>query len=109
MNKIAITAIVLLSLLAARCFQSRHLLVRVCHPSERLLHEASAKYADHTPLTAGDLRRYLADDTSHYKILIVYSYCCAGCKEAMRDTYLPLMRGMGASTTWAKLLNECGL
>lgn len=109
MNKIAITAIVLLSLLAAGCFQSRHLLVRVCHPSERLLHEASAKYADHTPLTAGDLRRYLADDMSQYKILIVYSYCCAGCKEAMRDTYLPLMRGMGASTTWAKLLNEWGL
>ncbi len=49
MNKTILPLIALLCLALAGCFQSRHSLVRVCHPTDRLLRQAPTKYANHTP------------------------------------------------------------
>ncbi|MBP3763730.1 MAG: hypothetical protein J6I49_07630 [Bacteroidales bacterium] len=97
------------TLLLPGCFQSKHSLVRVCHPTDRLLRQAGTKYADHTPLTADDLRHWMLDDTVHYKIAIVYSYCCGPCREAMRDTYVPLLRNLDtARCRMYFILDDCG-
>ena len=109
MKRFAVAAVALLCLSAASCFQSRHSLVRVCYPSNKLLRQAQTKYADHTPMTAAELRHVLKDDTSHYKILVVYSYCCSGCAEAMRDTYMPLMHSLDTShCRMLFVLDDCG-
>ena len=109
MKRIAVVAVALLCLSATGCFQSRNSLVRVCNPSDKLLREAPTKYADHTPVTAAELRHFLLDDTSHYKILVVYSYCCSGCGEAMRDTYIPLMHSLDTSRCrMLFVLDDCG-
>ena len=99
----------LMSSMLAGCFQTRNSIVRMCYPSDKLLREAQTKYADHTPLTADALRHMLMDDTTHYKMLIVYSYCCSGCSEAMRSTYVPLMQTMDTSRCHMYfVLNDCG-
>ena len=90
-------------------FQGERSLVKVCYPSEKLLREAQTKYADHTPLTADDLRHLLHDDTMHYKIAIVYSYCCAPCKEAMPTVYAPLYKALDTSRCRMYfILDDCG-
>ncbi|MBQ7062619.1 MAG: hypothetical protein IJM88_04960 [Bacteroidales bacterium] len=108
--KKTLTALTLLfSFALTGCFQSKHSLVKVCAPSDRLLRQAPTKYANHTPLNTADLRHMLLDDTTHYKILIVYSYCCSGCREAMSDTYLPLMHSLDtARCRMYFVLNDCG-
>jgi len=99
----------LMSSMLAGCFQTRNSIVRMCYPSDKLLREAPTKYADHTPLTADALRHMLLDDTTHYKLLVVYSYCCSGCREAFADTYLPLMRNLDtARCRMYFVLNDCG-
>ena len=109
MKNTILPLIALLCLALAGCFQSRHSLVRVCHPTDRLLRQAPTKYANHTPLNAGDLRRLLLDDTTHYKLLIVYNYCCSGCREAFADTYLPLMQGLDSTRCRMYfILDDCG-
>ena len=91
------------------CFQSRHSLIRVCYPSEKLLREAETKYTDHVPLTADDFKHLVLDDTVRYKIVVVYSYCCGPCKEAMPSVYVPLMQSMDTSRCrMLFVLDDCG-
>ena len=108
---------VIASLLFSGCFrepfvgllQSKHSPVRVCYPSKRLLRKAETKYANHTPLNADDLRHLLMDDTTHYKIVVVYSYCCGPCHEAMPTVFVPLMKGLDtARCRMYFILDDCG-
>ncbi len=114
-RKILVTA--LACMLLAGCFresfvgmfQGKRSLVRVCYPSEKLLREAETKYTDHTPLNADDLRHILVDDTTHYKIVVIYSYCCGPCHEAMPTVYVPLMKSLDtARCRMYFILDDCG-
>lgn len=90
-------------------FQGRRSLVRMCYPTERLLREAQTKYTDHVPLTADDFRHLVMDDTVHYKIVVVYNYCCGPCQQAMRDVYAPMLHSL--DTTRCRMLfvlDDCG-
>lgn len=100
---------ILACLLLAGCFQSRNSFVRVCHPTKKLIREAATKYADHTPLTADGLRHMLMDDTTHYKIVVVYSYCCGSCREGMNTIFAPMMRSLDTSRCRMYfVLDDCG-
>ena len=105
------TRILLLAvtLLISGCFQSRHSLVRSCFPTDKLLSKAPVEYANHTAVTAQDLRHWLLDDTVHYKVLIMYSYCCGPCHEAMPTVYAPLYHSLDTSRCRMYfVLEDCG-
>ena len=117
MKRRTITLIVTLSVLLSGCsrdkfigmFQGQRSMVRVCHPTERLIREAQTKYTDHVPLTADDLRHMVIDDTVHYKIVVVYSYCCGPCQQAMPTVYTPLMHSLDtARCRMYFVLVDCG-
>lgn len=90
-------------------FQGKHSLIKACYPSEKLLREAEIRYNNHTPITADDMRHWLKDDTTHYKIVVVYSYCCGPCREAMLTVYVPMLQILDTSRCRMYfVLDDCG-
>lgn len=94
--------------LSTSCFQSKHSLVRFCRPNQRMI-KKSVEYTDHTPLTAENLRTMIMNDTAHYKIVVIYSYCCGPCQEQMRDIYAPMYKTIDTSECKMYfVLDDCG-
>lgn len=105
---ILVSVAIIIVVLTTNCFHSRYSLIKDCRPNERVI-KNSSKYTDHTPLTASDLRNMLKNDTSHYKIVIIYSYCCGPCREYMRDIYSPMYKALDTSECRMYfVLDDCG-
>lgn len=105
---ILVSVAIIIVVLTTNCFHSRYSLIKDCRPNERVI-KNSSKYTDHTPLTASDLRNMLKNDTSHYKIVIIYSYCCGPCREYMRDIYIPIYKTLDTSEyKMYFVLDNCG-
>ena len=99
---------ILIATLTTSCFQSKHSLVRFCRPNQRMI-KKSVEYTDHTPLTAEKLRTMIMNDTTHYKIVVIYSYCCGPCQEQMRDIYAPMYKTIDTSECKMYfVLDDCG-
>lgn len=88
--------------------QSKYSPIAFCYPSDRLI-EKSPEYTDHIPLTANGFKKLVMDDTMHYKIVVIYSYCCGPCREYMRDIYIPIYKTLDTSEyKMYFVLDNCG-
>lgn len=103
-----ISVVIIIVVMTTNCFHSRYSLIRNCTPNERMI-KKSSKYTDHIPLTATDFRNMIKNDTSHYKIVVIYSQCCGPCKEQMRDIYIPMYKALDTSECRMYfVLENCG-
>ena len=102
--------VLLIAVVAVLTFtQSKYSPIRVSYPSERMI-KRSAEYTDVIkPLTADRFRKMLESDTSHYKIVVITSPYCYGCKLDMRDLYLPMYRNLDTSECKMYfIMDDCG-
>lgn len=81
-------------------------LVKVCIEKPSDIANAY-KYTDQHPLTAEGLKHLMMDDTTHYKVVVIYSHCCSPCRERMEDTYSKLWNADTASVRWYFMLEDC--
>lgn len=89
-----------LTLLATGC-------VQICYESPGRIKRA-AKYTSQIPITVKDLKSKVDSDTSQYKILIYYNYCCGACTKRFNDTYYRLWHEMDSSlVSWYFVQSDC--
>ncbi len=62
-------------------------LATACFNSPRKFENAITKHPELTPLTAAELKDMLQSDTSHYKVVNIYSPCCGPCIQHLRTTF----------------------
>ena len=108
-NKCVLTLVFALgTFLLSGCFQSKNSIIRVCYPTKKLI-KKSVEYTDHTPLTAHRLRKMLENDTTHYKIVVIYSVCCGPCNVKMENVYAPMYKSLDTSVCRMYfVLDDCG-
>ena len=89
--------------------QSKYSPVKVGEPTERMI-KRSVEYTDFIkPLTADKFRKMLESDTTHYKIVVITSPYCYGCKLNMRDLYLPMYKSLDTSECKMYfIMDDCG-
>ena len=89
--------------------QSKYSPVKVGEPTERMI-KRSAEYTDFIkPLTADKFRKMLESDTTHYKIVVITSPYCYGCKLNMTDLYLPMYKTLDTSECKMYfIMDDCG-
>ena len=108
-NKCVLTLVFALgTFLLSGCFQSKNSIIRVCYPTKKLI-KKSVEYTDHIPLTAHRLRNMLENDTTHYKIVVIYSVCCGPCNVKMENVYAPMYKSLDTSVCRMYfVLDDCG-
>ena len=102
--------VLLLAVVAVLTFtQSKYSPIKMSYASERMI-KRSAEYTDViTPLTADRFRKMIEGDTSHYKIVVITSPYCYGCKLNMRDLYLPMYKSLDTSECKMYfIMDDCG-
>ena len=102
--------VLLIALVAVLTFrQSKYSPIKVGFPTERMI-KRSAEYTDFIkPLTADRFRKMLESDTTHYKIVVVTSPYCYGCRLNMQDLYLPIYKSLDTSECKMYfIMNDCG-
>ncbi len=99
---IPISCMVILSaLFASGC-------IRICYESPRKIRQA-ARYTSQIPLTVKELRSLIDQDTSQYKLVVLYSNCCGFCSKRFGDTYSPLWHQLDSSkVSWYFVQIDCG-
>ena len=81
--------------------------VQICYESPRKIKKA-AKYTSQIPITVKELKNKVDSDTSQYKILIYYNYCCGACTKRFNDTYYRLWHEMDSSlVSWYFVQSDC--
>lgn len=81
-------------------------LVKVCNEKPSDIENAH-KYTDQRPLTADGLKHLMMDDTTHYKVVIIYSHCCGPCQEQMKLVFNQLYNADTAHVRWYFVLENC--
>lgn len=102
--------VLLIALVAVLTFtQSKYSPVSVGCPTERMI-KRSAEYTDVIkPLTADRFRKMIESDTTHYKIVVITSPYCYGCKLNMTDLYLPMYKTLDTSECKMYfIMDDCG-
>ena len=79
-------------------------LVEICYPN-RWNERYAKSHGDIECLSALQLKEMLVSDTSHYKIVMIYSPCCGPCLEHLRRIYAPAF-AMHRSDVTFYLINE---
>ena len=83
-------------------------LIRVCVENPKRIEEAK-NYTDQIPITIEELKTMIQSDTSHYKIVVIYSICCNPCMDAFKHTYSHLWKNSDTSQIrWYLLQEDCG-
>lgn len=68
-------------------FQSCNIkLITICAETKHRL-KTLYKYPEQIPLTVLELKQFLTEDTTHYKIVVIYSPCCGPCSRHFLTTY----------------------
>ncbi len=89
-----------LTLLASGCIQ-------LCYESPGRIKKA-AQYTSQIPITVKELRGKVDCDTSQYKVLVLYNYCCGACRKRFHDTYYRLWHEWDSSlVSWYFVQNDC--
>ncbi len=83
---IALCAVLLLGgVLLGSCKNVR--VLTVCFPSPRKFENAIKKHPELTPLTVAELKDLLQSNTSHYKVVNIYSPCCSPYIQHLQTTF----------------------
>lgn len=69
----------------------------------------AAKYTDQIPITVSDLKQMILDDTTHYKVVVVYYIGCQSCTETLKKYAAPLYNNADTSQLrFYFVQNHCG-
>ncbi len=83
-------------------------IVRICIETPKRIEEAS-QYTDQIPITAEELKQLIVKDTSHYKIIVLYSVCCGHCLDMFNRTYSHMWQNSDTSQIkWYFIQDDCG-
>lgn len=82
-------------------------IVRICIETPKRIEEATM-YTDQIPITAEKLRQLVEKDTSHYKIIVLYSVCCGPCMDMFKHTYSHMWKNSDTSQIkWYFIQDDC--
>ena len=69
----------------------------------------AAKYTDQIPITVAELKQMILDDTTHYKVVVVYYIGCQPCTESLKKYAAPLYNNADTSQLrFYFVQNHCG-
>lgn len=97
-------------------------LITICYDTSRSIKKA-ASYTNQIPITVEELKRTMEEDTSHYKIVVLYDLCCEPCAYKCKNLYSQLIRqtdtseikwlfvktSSGGMSSSEEFLNGCGI
>ncbi len=100
------TSILLFSIILSLVFQSCNL-IWICN-NTTYRKKTAHKYENQIPIKVEELKTMLYKDTTHYKVVIIYSPCCGACGSHMRTTYRNMLLHSDTTIKFYFIVDDCG-